>query len=80
MFIHHDASREVSCGMLTKVCRACINYLKLSCFLQYLLMKVIFGNKLCILKILTEVYIIGIVGLKCSHYVSSPQSIPSEGN
>ena len=29
-FIRHYASRKVSCGMLTKVCRARINYLKLS--------------------------------------------------
>ena len=31
----HYPSREVSCGMLTKVCRARRNYLKLSCFLHY---------------------------------------------
>ena len=36
-FVRHYASREVSYGMLTKVCRARINYLKLSCFLHYLL-------------------------------------------
>ena len=30
--------REVSCGMVTKVCRAPINYLKLLCFLLYPLM------------------------------------------
>ena len=32
-FVRHYTSRGVSCGMLTKVCRARINYLKLSCFL-----------------------------------------------
>ena len=31
-FVHHYASREVSCGMLTKVCKARINYFKHSCF------------------------------------------------
>ena len=35
-FIRHYASRDVCCGMLTKVCRACINYLKLLCFLHNL--------------------------------------------
>ena len=62
-FVHHYASREVSCGMLTKVCRARINYLKLSCFLHYPLTvwshiftrcsqggKVTFRNTLCIFK------------------------------
>ena len=34
-FVRHYASRKVSCGMLTKVCSACINYLKLSRFLLY---------------------------------------------
>ena len=34
-FVYHDASRGVSCGMLTKVCKARIYYLKLSCFLHY---------------------------------------------
>ena len=34
-FVRHYASREVSCGMLTKVCRARINYFKLSRFLHY---------------------------------------------
>ena len=37
-FLHHYASCKVSCGMLTKVCRACINFLKLSCFFCYPLM------------------------------------------
>ena len=37
-FVRQYASHEVSCGMLTKVCRAHINYLKLLCFLHYLLM------------------------------------------
>ena len=52
-FVHHYASRDVSCGMSTKVCRACINYLNLSCFLLYTLTvwsrgrKVTFGNTLC---------------------------------
>ena len=63
MFVHHYASRKVSCGMLTKVCRARINYIKLSCFLHYPHMvwshiftgcsqggKVIFGNTLCTFK------------------------------
>ena len=62
-FIRHYASREVSCGMLTKVCRARIIYLKLSCFLHYPLTvwshlftgcsqggKVTFGNTLCTFK------------------------------
>ena len=35
MFIRHYASCEVSCGMLTKVCKARMNYLKLLCFLHY---------------------------------------------
>ena len=34
-FVHHYASPEVSCRMLIKFCRACINYSKLSCFLHY---------------------------------------------
>ena len=34
-FVRHYASREVSCGMLTKVCKARINYFKLSRFLHY---------------------------------------------
>ena len=34
-FVRHYASREVSCGMLTKVCRALINYLKLLRFLHF---------------------------------------------
>ena len=58
-FVRH-ASREVSCEMLTKVCRARINYLNLSCFLHYPHTvwshiftgcshggKVTFGNTLC---------------------------------
>ena len=60
MFLRYYVSREVSCGMLTKVCRARRNYLKLSCFLHYPLTacshiligcshggKVTFGNMLC---------------------------------
>ena len=56
---------EISCGMLTKVCRVCINYLKLLYFLNYPLMvwshiftgcsqgeKVTFGNTLWTFNIL----------------------------
>ena len=63
MFVRHYASRQVSCGMLTKVCKAHINYLKRSCFLHYLLMvwshifpgcsqggKVTVSNTLCTFK------------------------------
>ena len=59
-FVRHYASREVSCGMLTKICRARIKYLKLSCFFHYPLTvwshiltgcsqggKVTLGNTLC---------------------------------
>ena len=58
--VYVRVSREVSCGMLTKVCRVCINYLKLSCFRHYALTvrshiftgccqggKVTFGYTLC---------------------------------
>ena len=34
-FVCHYASLEVSCAMLSNVCRACINCLKLSCFLHF---------------------------------------------
>ena len=64
MFVHHYASHEVSYGMLTKVCRARINYLKLWCFLHYPLTvwsyiftgcsqggKVTFGYMLCTFKL-----------------------------
>ena len=34
-FVGHYASRKISYGMLTEVCRAQLNYLKLSCFLRY---------------------------------------------
>ena len=34
-FVCHHAFGEVSCGMLTKVCKACINYFNLSFFLHY---------------------------------------------
>ena len=34
-FVRHYASREVSCGILTKVCKARINYLKLLYLLHY---------------------------------------------
>ena len=63
-FVHHYAYREVSCGMLPKVCKARINSLKLLCFLHYLLTvrsyiftrcsqggKVTFGNTLCTFKV-----------------------------
>ena len=62
-FVRHYASHEVSSGMLTKVCRARINYLKLLCFLHYLLTvwrhifigcsqggNVTFGNTWCTVK------------------------------
>ena len=37
-FVIMPLVRSELCGMLTKVCRARINYLKLSCFLHYPLM------------------------------------------
>ena len=37
-FVHHYASREVSCGMLTKVCGARIDYLKLLCVIHVMMM------------------------------------------
>ena len=59
-FVRHCAYREVSCEMLTNVCRAWINLLKLSCVLHYPLTvwshiftgcsqggKVTLGNTLC---------------------------------
>ena len=44
MFVHHYASGEVSCGMLTKVCESCINYLKLLCFLYYPLILIVWSH------------------------------------
>ena len=67
-FDHHYASHEVICGMLAKVYRDRINYLKLLCFLHYPLTvwshiftgcsqggKVIFGNTLCSFNIFRQV-------------------------
>ena len=64
-FVRHYASRKVSCGMLTKVCKVCKNCLKLSRFLHYPLTvwshiftgcnqggKVTFGNTLYTFKVL----------------------------
>ena len=66
-FVRHYASHEVSCGMLPKVCKALINYLKHLCFLHYPLSvwshiftgcsqggKVTFGNTLCTFKTRTH--------------------------
>ena len=62
-FIRYYSSHQVSCRMLTKVCRVPINYLKLLCFLHFPLTvwshnftgcsqggKVTFGNTLCTFK------------------------------
>ena len=77
-FVRHYASREVSCGILTKVCRARRNYFKLSCFLHYPLTvwshiftgcsqgeKATFGNMLCPLStlILTQTVCVPLQGV-----------------
>ena len=63
-FVRHYTSREVSCGMLTKVCKGRINYLNLLWFVHYPLTewshiltwctqggKVTFRNMLCTFKL-----------------------------